>query len=28
MAESAYTLQWAPLSTRTAPSHEGSGPPM
>jgi len=26
-AESAYTLQWAPLSTRIAPSHGGSGPP-
>ena len=29
MAESAYTLQWAPVSTRIAPSHGGSsGPPM
>ena len=26
--ESAYNLQWAPLSTRTVPSHRGSGPPM
>jgi len=25
--ESAYTLQWEPLSTRIAPSHGGSGPP-
>jgi len=28
MAESAYTLQWAHLSTRIAPSHGESGPPM
>jgi len=27
-AESAYTLQWAPISTRIAPSHGGSGHPM
>jgi len=27
-AESAYTLQWAPLYTRIAPSHGGYGPPM
>jgi len=27
-AQSAYTLQWAPLSTRIALSHGGSGPPM
>ena len=26
--ESAYTLKWASLSTRIAPSHRGSGPPM
>jgi len=26
--ESAYTLQLAPLSTRIAPSHGGSGPPL
>ena len=26
-AQSAYTLQWAPLSTRIAPSHGRSGPP-
>jgi len=25
-AESAYTLQWAPLSTRIAHSHRVSGP--
>jgi len=28
MKESAYTLQWAPLSTRIAPSRGGSGPPI
>ena len=27
MAESAYTLQWAPLSTRIATFYGGSGPP-
>jgi len=27
-AESAYTLQWVPLSTRIAPLHVGSEPPM
>jgi len=26
-AESPYTLQWAPLSPKIAPSHGGSGPP-
>jgi len=25
--ESLYTLQWAPLSHKIAPSHGGSGPP-
>jgi len=27
-AESPYTLQWATLSPKIAPSHGGSGPPM
>ena len=26
-AECPYTLQWAPLSPKIAPSHGGSGPP-